>query len=82
MTQIPGTVFISHAAWRLARPDSAYDALVLPAHCDGDLIIEAYLGDRVQLACNRCTFEVSTTESRPSAADRHHESSARSDIPF
>lgn len=74
MSQIPGTVFISHAGWRVARPDSAYDRLVLPERCDGDLIVEEYVGDRVRLACNGCTFEVTTDAPRVSDPDARTQS--------
>lgn len=64
MTRQPGEVFLSHSAWRIARPDCAYDRLVLPARCDGDLIVERIVGDRLELGCDRCQFTVSTSEAR------------------
>lgn len=83
MAQLPGTVFLSHTAWRIAYPDSEYEQLVLPARCDGDLIVEAYVGDRVTVACNGCTYEVTTEASHGDRdADRHHESRARNEMPF
>lgn len=70
MPQIPGTVLVSHAGWRLARPDGDYERMVLPQDCQGDLIVEEYLsGDRVRLECNGCPFEITTDAPRPGRVD-------------
>ena len=53
MTHPVGSVFISHSGWRLARPDSDYELIVLPARCDGDLLVESVTGGLVTLACDR-----------------------------
>lgn len=64
MTRLVGEVFVSHRGWRIARPDSAYERLVFPACCDGDLIVEGMVGERLELACDGCGFVVSTSVGR------------------
>ncbi len=79
-----GDTYITHAGWRLAKPDNQAEQLLFPKDCPGGLVIEDIIGkDLLCLHCDQCNYQVSTRESRRVDPDSRTESAtAREGVPL